>query len=110
MELLLPQGWPRALSASTDGEICEKGIYICDSKHLTCQVCNKFVDRIAEEVAMGGTAEEALEQIKARQIAFLKRDAAEAGLASRPAWKASKIHRVGARNWILHMDNQACQH
>ena len=68
------------------------------------------MDRIAEEVAMGGTAEEAVEQMKARQTAFLKRDAAEAGLASRPAWKSRKIHRVGARNWILHMDNQACQH
>ena len=68
------------------------------------------MDRIAEEVAMGGTAEEAVEQMKARQIAFLKRDAAEACLASRPAWKARKIHRVGARNWILHLGNQACQH
>ena len=79
MELLLPQGWPRALSASTDGETCEKGIYICDSKHLTCQACNKFVDRIAEEVAMGGTVEKAVEDMKVRQIAFLKRDAAAAG-------------------------------
>ena len=68
------------------------------------------MDRIAEEVAMGGTAEEAVEQMKARQIAFLKRDAAEAGLASRPVWKARKILRVGARNWILHLDSQACQH
>ena len=110
MELLLPHGWPRALSASTDGEICEKGIYICDSKHLTCQVCNKFVDRIAEEVAMGGTVEKAVKDIQVRQIAVLKRDAAEAGLASRPAWKSRKIHRVGARNLILHLDNQACHH
>ena len=68
------------------------------------------MDRIAEEIAMGSTAEKAVDDMKSRQIAFLKRDASEAGLASRPGWKARKIHRVGARNWILNFDNQACQH
>lgn len=74
------------------------------------QVVNKFVDRIQEEEAMGTPAGVAVEAMKARQIAFLKRDAAEAGLASRPQWKSRKLNRVGARNWILHLDNQACMH
>ena len=46
------RGEPRALRVQVVGEICVLSI----SK---CQVGNKFVDRIAEEVAMGGTAEEA---------------------------------------------------
>ena len=74
---------------------------------ITCQVVDKFVDRVAEAEAMrpGGGAEE-LKQQTLRQEAFLKRDSHAAGIAA-DSYRPRKLHRVSSRSWLLHLNNQA---
>lgn len=72
------------------------------------QVTEKFLDNVAEVEVLkpgSGGVEERQAQIQ-RQRAFLKRGRS-GGAVGAPTWRPRKKYRVGARNWLLHMDNQA---
>lgn len=72
------------------------------------QVTEKFLDNAAEAEVIkpgSGGVEERQAQIQ-RQRAFLKRGRS-GGAVGAPTWRPRKKYRVGARNWLLHMDNHA---
>ena len=74
------------------------------------EVVQKYVDHVEESEAMDpGHGGELERQAQAdRQRAWMKRDSSQvAGASAAAQWRPRKKHRVGARNWALHLDNQA---
>lgn len=72
------------------------------------QVVSKFVDHVQEAELMnpGTGGDKERENQAARQVAWLKRDSNEVSGGAKQDWRPKKKHRVSARNWALHLDNQ----